>query len=121
MFFCYMGILGNVSIQTKSKFIDDTVNAHTVDKRIMSEECTVVFRPSFWKAEFGLQYVNNCGRISRTLSADCVVPFKTPVLEMCRSGDIEGLKHAFYANSVSLNVVDQLGMGLLHVSVAANP
>ena len=117
----YMGILGCVSIQKKSKFIDDIVNAHTVDKRSMFEERIIVFRPSFWKAQFGLHYVNNCGRISRTLSTDCVVPFKTPVLEMCRSGDVGGLKAAFYAGSVSLNVVDPLGRGLLHVSVVARP
>ena len=121
MLLWYLGILRNKSIQTKSKFIDDTVNAHTVDKRFVFEERMIVFRPSFWKAQFGLHYVNSCGRISRTLNMDCVVPFKTPVLEMCRSGDIGGLKDAFYAGSVSLNVVDPLGMGLLHVSVVANP
>lgn len=112
-----MGILGNVSIQTKSKFVDDTVNAHAVDKRFMSEEHTVVVRPSFWKAQFGLHYVNNCGRISRTLSTDYVVDFKAPVFDFCRSGDIKGLRDAFYSGSISLDVVNPLGMGLLHVSV----
>lgn len=48
---------------------------------------------------------------------DCVVDFRAPVFNMCRSGDIRGLRDAFYSGSVSLNVVNPLGMGLLHVSV----
>ena len=48
-----------------------------------------------------------------------MVGFKALVFDMCRSGDIRGLQDAFYNGSVSLNVVDPLGMGLLHVSVIA--
>ena len=121
MLLWYMGILGYVSILTKSKFMDDAFNAHTLDKRFMSEERIVVVRPSFLMSQVELRFVNSCGRISRTLSMDCVVPFKAPVFDMCRSGDIKGLRHAYYAGSVSLEVVDPLGMGLLHVSVVARP
>ena len=121
MLLSYMGILGYVSILTKSKFMDDVFNAHTLDQRFMSEERIVVLRPSFFMSQVELRFVNSCGRISRSLSMDCVVPFKAPVFEMCCSGDIEGLKDAYYAGSVSLEVVDPLGMGLLHVSVVARP
>ena len=47
----YMGILGYVSIQTKSRFADDAHNTHTVDKQFVSEERIVVLRPSFWKTD----------------------------------------------------------------------
>lgn len=117
MLLWHVGKLGYVSLQTKSKYIDDTINAHTADKPFVSEERIIVFRPSFWKNQFELRLANTCGRISRTLSMDCVVNFKAPVFDMCRSGDIRGLRDAFYSGSVSLNVVNPLGMGLLHVSV----
>ena len=119
MILWYMGILGYASVQTKSRFVDDTHNAHTVDKQFVSQERIIIFRPSFWKAQLELHFANTCGRISRTLSTDCVIDFKAPVFDMCRSGDVLGLKDAFYSGSVSLEVVDPLGMGLLHVSVAA--
>ena len=121
MMLWYMGILGYVSVQTKSKYVDDTHPAHVIDKGLLSEERIIVFRPSFWKTQLELHFVNVCGRISRTLSTDCVIDFKAPIFEMCRSGDVRGLKDAFYSGSVSLNVVDPLGRGLLHVSVVARP
>ena len=117
----YMGILGYASVQTKSRFVDDTHNAHTVDKRFVSHERIIIFRPSFWKAQLELHFANTCGRISRTLSTDCVIGLKAQVFKMCRSGDLRGMQDAFYSGSVSLNVVDPLGMGLLHVSVVARP
>ena len=121
MLLWYMGILGYVSILTKSKFIDDVFNVRTSDKRSISEERIVVVRPSFLMFQVELRYIKCCGRISRTLTIDCVVLFKAPVFDMCRSGDIKGLRDACYAGSVSLEVVDPLGMGLLHVSVVARP
>ena len=121
MLLWHLGILGYVSVQTESKFVDDIHNADTVDKRLMSKERIIVFRPSFWKIQLELHYFNNSGRISRTLSTDCVIDFKAPVFDMCRSGDIEGLRDAFYSGSISLDVVNPLGMGLLHVSVVARP
>ena len=121
MLLWYMRTLGYVSILSKSTFIDDAVNIRTVDKRLMSEEQIVVFRPPFLMSQVELRYVNCCGRISRALTVDHVIPFKAAVFDMCRSGDINGLRDAYYAGSVSLEVVDPLGMGLLHVSVAARP
>ena len=117
----YMGILGYASVQTKSRFVDNTHNAHTFDKRFVSKERIIIFRPSFWKTQLELHFANTCGRISRTLSTDCVIGLKAEVFEMCRSGDLQGLQDAFYNGSIFLNVVDPLGMGLLHVSIVARP
>ena len=117
----HMGIFGYAIVQTKSRFVDDIHNTHTVDKRFVSEDRTIIIRPSFWKAQLELHFATICGRISRTLSTDCVIDFKAHVFEMCRSGDLRGLQDAYYNGSVSLNVVDPLGMGLLHVSVVARP
>ena len=114
-----LGPLGNVSIQTKSKFVDDGLKVRVPHKRIVSEERSIVFRPSFFKIQYELHSHNRCGRISRTLRSDCVVDFQAPVFDMCRAGDIRGLRDAFYSGSVSLDVVNPLGMGLLHVSVFA--
>ena len=120
MLLWYAGLFGNLSLQTKSKYIDDNPNVHAVDKRAVSEERIFIFRPSFLKNnQFELRVINRCGHIARTLSMDCVVDFKAPVFDMCRSGDIRGLRDAYYSGSISLNVVNPLGMGLLHVSVCA--
>ena len=121
LFLWHTGILGYVSVRTKSKFVDDTHNAHTVDKQFVSQERIIIFRPSFWTVQLELHFANTYGRISRTLSTDCVIGFKAQVFEMCRSGDLQGLQDAYNSGSVSLNVVDPLGMGLLHVSVIARP
>lgn len=112
----YTGILGSISLRTKSKIINDALNVHAVHGRTVSEESVIVFRPSFMKNQYELRFVNRCGSISRTLSTDCVVDFYPPVFDMCCSGDIRGLCDAFDNGSVSINVVDPLGRGLLHVS-----
>ncbi len=116
MFVWYTGILGNVSLQTKSKVINGTLNVHIVHKRSVYEERVIVIRSSFTNNQFELRFVNKCGHISRTLSTDCVVDFKAPVFDMCRSGDITGLRDAFNSGSASIHVVNPFGMGLLHVS-----
>ena len=121
MFLWHTGILGYVSVRTKSKFVDDTHNTHTVDKRFVSQERIIIFRPSFWKVQLELHLANTCDRISRTLSTDYVIDLKAQVFEMSRTGDVRGLQDAFYSGSISLNVVDPLGMGLLHVSIVARP
>ena len=116
MLFWYAGILGNISLQTKSKVVDDALNVHIVHKRSSSEEFIVVFRPSFMINKYELRVVYRRGQISTTLYTDCVVDFKAQVFDMCRAGDIGGLLAAFESGSVSLDVVDPYGMGLLHVS-----
>ena len=117
----YAGILGNIYVRTKSKVIDDGLNVHVVHKRSVSEESTFIFRPSFIKNQYELRSVERCGHKFRNLRFDCVVGFKAPVFEMCRSGDIRGLRDAFLSGSVSPDVVNPLGMGLLHVSNSPRP
>lgn len=117
----YIGILGNVSLRTKSKVIHEVRNVHIVNKPSLYDECIFIFRPSFLKKQYELRLTNGCGLISRSLTTDCVVDFKAPVFEMCRLGDIRGLRQAFSGGSTSLNVVDPFGMGLLHVSTFARP
>ena len=112
----YTGILGNISLRTKSKVVGDTLSVHSVDRGSVCEERIIIFRPSFIKNQYELQSIDRCGKISRALSTDCVVDFKAPVFDMCRSGDIRGLEDAFTNRNVYLNVVNPLGMGLLHVS-----
>lgn len=121
MFLWHTGILGYVSVRTRSKFVDDIHNTHTVDKRFVSQERIIIFRPSFWKVQLELHFASTCDRISRTLSTDYVIDLKAQVFEMSRTGDVQGLKEAYYNGSISLNVVDPLGMGLLHVSIIARP
>lgn len=121
MIFWYTGLLGDIRLQTKSKVIDGASNVHIVDKRFDFEESIIIFRPFLVKNQYELHFVNRCGHISRTLSTDCVVEFDAPVFGMCRSGDIRGLRDAFYSGSVSFNVVDPYGNGLLHVSTLPRP
>lgn len=58
---------------------------------------------------------------SRSLSTDYIVDFDAPVFKMCRSGDIRRLRDAFFSGSVSFNVVDPCGNGLLQVSSLPRP
>ena len=115
MLACYAGIFGTISLQTKSKVIGGALSVHFSDRLSMSEENIVIFKPSFMKRQFELRTVKRCGHISRNLSVDCVVGFDAPVFDMCRAGDIRGLRDAIYSGQVSIDVVNPWGMGLLHV------
>ena len=116
MLLWYTGILGNISLQIKSKVIDKALNVHVVHKNCASEELNIAFRPSFVNNQYELRVVYRRGQISPSFRTDCVTDFKAPVFDMCRAGDIGGLRAAFESGSVSLDVVDPYGMGLLHVS-----
>lgn len=117
----YTGILGNISLRTKSRFTNDALSVHIVDKRSVSKESIIVIRPSFMKNHYELRFVNRGGYISPGLRTECVIDFRSPVFDMCRSGDIRGLRDAFDSGSVSLDAVNPLGMGLLHVSTFSRP
>lgn len=110
----YNGILGNVTVQNKSRFAGHDIRF--VDAKSVSEEMVVILRPSFLKHYYDLRRMRNFSRISWTLNVDCVVDYKDPVFEMCRSGDILGLHAAFCGGRASPDAVNSLGMGLLHVS-----
>lgn len=115
----YTGILGNISLRTKSRFTNDALSVHIVDKRSVSKESIIVIRPSFMKNHYELRFVNRGGYISPGLRTECVIDFKSPVFDMCRSGDIRGLRDAFDSGSVSLDAVNPLGMGLLHYAAGS--
>ena len=67
----YNGILGNVTVQTKSSLIGSALNVRIFDET--SEETVYILRPSFLKKYYELRYLKSCGRISRTLNIDRVV------------------------------------------------
>ena len=117
----FTGILGNISLRTKSRFLDDKLSVHVVDKRSVSKECVIVIRPSFMKNRYELHFVNRGGHISTTLSTECIIDFRAPVFDMCRLGDIRGVRDALESGSVSLDAVNPWGMGLLHVSTFSRP
>ena len=116
----YEGIFGNISFQTKSKVIEDALNVHFPDRRPVSEENILIFKPSFMKSQYEIRTVKRYGHISRTLSVDCVVGFEAPIFDMCSAGDIIGLRDAIYSGRISRDVVNPLGMGLLHVSTPSD-
>ena len=121
MLFWYTGVLGNVSVQKKSKITNKALNVHVVHEGSVSEESIYIFRPSFVKNQYELRFVKRRGHVFRNLSIDCVVDFKAPVFNMCRAGNIKGLREAFESGSVSPNVVNPFGMTLLHVSIITRP
>ena len=112
----YNGILGNVTIQKKSKSVGNALNVRVANARSISEETVIVLRPSFLTNHYELHFVESFGHISRTLNVDRVVDYKDPVFEMCRSGDITGLTDAFCGGRASPYTVNPMGTGLLHVS-----
>lgn len=71
------------------------------------------------KKHLEYRVVNRVGNIFRSITANCVVDFKEPIFEMCRSGDIRGIQAAI--QNISLHVVNPLGMKLLHVSTILDP
>ena len=115
----YSGILGSVTVQNKSRFAG--LDIRVVDAKSVSEEMVVILRPSFLNHYYDLRRMKNFSRISWTLNVDCVVDYKNPVFEMCRSGDILGLYGAFCGGRASPDMVNPLGMGLLHVSNLFGP
>ena len=113
----YHGIFGQVTIQKISRFTGATLTLSPVHRESISEETIIILRPSFLKKRYALNYVESLGRISRTLNVDCVVEWKHPLLEMCRSGDILGLRGAVEGGRASFDIVDSQGWGMLHVSI----
>ena len=111
----YNGLFGTVTILKKSKYAGNSLGSRTVDAESISRETVLLLRPSFWMKHFELRFEESFGRISRTLNVDRVLDFEDPVFEMCRAGDIMGLHGAFRGGRASPDVVDELGMGLLHV------
>lgn len=86
-----LSFLGNASLKAETKVIDNNVKVSIVNKRFISEERIIFFRPSFWEDQYELRVDNTCGHNSRTLSSDCAIDFEAPIFGMCPSGDIRGL------------------------------
>ena len=112
----YNGIFGTVTILKKSKHAGSSLGPRTEDAGSMSRETVVFFRPSFWKKYYELRCKESFSGISRTLNVDRVVGNGDPVFQLCRSGDIIGLHGAFRGGRASPDMVNECGMGLLHVS-----
>ena len=112
----YNGIFGTVTMLKKSGYAESSLGSRTVDAKSTSRETIVSFRPSFWKNYYELGYRESFGSISRTLNVDRVVKNGDPVFQMCRSGDRIGLDRAFRGGRASPDMVNECGMGLLHVS-----
>ena len=111
----YNGFFGTVIIHKKSKYVGSSHKIRTVDAKPMSEEKAILMWPAFLKFHYELRLMNSIGRFSRTLNVDRVVDNVDPVFRMCRSGDILGLIGAFSGGRASPDMVNQGGMGLLHV------
>lgn len=111
----YNGILGNVTIQKKSKSVGNALNVCVARTTSTSQETIIVLRPSFLNNHYELHFVESFGHISRTLNVDRVVDYENPVFAMCRSGDITGLHSAFRGGRASPYTVNPMGTGLLHV------
>ena len=111
----YNGIFGTVTIHRKSKYVGSSLKIRTVDAKSMSEEIAILLWPAFLRYHYELRSMKSIGRFSRTLNVDRVVRNGDPVFRMCRSGDILGLIGAFSGGRASPDMVNQGGMGLLHV------
>ena len=111
----YHGFFGTVTIHRKSKYVGSSPKTRRVDVKSMSEEKAILLRPAFSKYHYELRSKNSLGSFSRTLTVDRVVKNGDPIFRMCRSGDILGLIGAFSGGRASPDMVNQGGMGLLHV------
>ena len=112
----YNGYLGTVTIQKKSKYTASSLEVRTIDGQFMFEETDIFLRPSFLNKYYKIRLRESFGGISRTLNVDRVVKNGDPVFQMCRSGDRIGLEGAFRGGRASPDMVNECGMGLLHVS-----
>ena len=112
----YNGYLGTVTIQKRSKHTASSLEVRTIDGQAMFTETAIFLRPSFLNNYYKIGLRESFGGISRTLNVDRVVKNGDPVFQMCRSGDRIGLEGAFRRGRASPDMVNECGMGLLHVS-----
>ncbi|KUJ17586.1 uncharacterized protein LY89DRAFT_718256 [Mollisia scopiformis] len=75
-----------------------------------------VVRPSSWLVKVGLQWEIQASLSGRSsmLETFRVIPWKSPVFEYCRTGDIENLQRLISNNEASIWDVDNSGRTTLH-------
>jgi len=115
----YHGFIGNVRIQTTSKFLARSLRSQVISKKAIAEESKIIVTPSFLKKGFEMRYINSLGRVSRTLNVYPTMKANLPPFMICRQGDLQGLQIALSNRTISPFVVDQYGMTLLHYAASS--
>ncbi|KAG8533962.1 uncharacterized protein KY384_001705 [Bacidia gigantensis] len=107
----YEGIFGSVEIRNKTKSLKSSPDgwAHTV-----SQQKSFYIMCSFFRTALDIRFNSSFGYISRSLRYIPVLPYGSPVFDMCRSGQLERLQAAFTCQQISPFATDQWGNTLLH-------
>jgi hypothetical protein len=111
----YRGILGKITIQTKSRHTK-IKRSRAVGELPVVKEGTWTIRPSFLSYVVEMRYKQSFGQISRSLNIYPMLDRNEPVFKMCWDGDIAGLQVALSSGGISPFVSDKDGCTLLHVS-----
>ena len=107
----YWGVFGSIMIRRKAKFLG---NSRSGQEAAISQETSVLLRPSFVCKAFELRYRGNFGILPNTLSYFPVLPGHAKVFKWCEDGRIEDLKNAFSRREISPFVQNEKGETLLH-------
>lgn len=108
----YRGILGVVSVQTKS----EVASKSSKDWKLSKKAITIM--PSFINYVLEMSFMDQFGCIPRTLNVFPVLSNEAPIFDMCWDNNIEGLQSAFSTGSVSPFVLDDDGWSLLDVGLS---
>ena len=113
----YYGLLGAVTVDTKSKYIRQDEKDAKKSRIAMSEKTVISLTPAFLKRQLEIRLTNTFSGITRTIQT-------YPILKSFREsrvdgyievGDLEGLQSMFSSGELSPFVLNERGEGLLHV------
>ena len=113
----YSGVFGSVTVKKRAKHSTDPAYLEAFGSKALAEETSVIVVPSFMRRLLEMRLACSLGKTSRSLNVYPVVPRDSPIIEMCRDGDMHGLQAVFGSGQMSPFALDPFGNTLLHVRI----
>lgn len=111
----YRGVFGVIA--TQEKWISSSRSAsRTAGKPVPAKRVLTITSPFLGRVVelyFGVSFAS----IPRALRVYQIMEFDAPIIDMCLSGDLEGIQNEFANGTISPFVVDDCGNTLLHHAV----
>ena len=116
IFSWYSRVFGDLVACTRTASALKSPEAQESREGVIVQENPSWINPSFVRYAFEVRFLDSYWRVPTALRVYAVSDWWAPVFEMCKRGDWEGLQVMFSSESVSLFVIDEDRMTLLHVS-----
>lgn len=113
----YSGVFGRLTVTKRTKHSTDPADLKVFGSKALAEETSVTVVPPFMKRLLEMRVTYSLGKTSRSLNVYPVVPWPSPIMSMCRNGDMHGLQAVFGSGEMSPFVLDDVGNTLLHVRI----